>query len=258
MFKTFTFHKSRNNETITIDESIEKQSSKIINLVGYVILLLALFDIMATLIPPKFFDPNWELATIGKIVETVWAPLLGLILIFYRRQQESIKYRELKVLSLFSLLSLILGIIYLLTVPLLISDTFRIARSNLATVNIQVEAQRTQIEQIKQQLDNANELQLNTFLSQYQKQAPQLKGSSTQELKANFLSKIDREQAIKTSQIEKNLTAQQRSLSKLAIKWILGALISGVSFICIWQETKWSRAIIAYKQQNQKTLTLSK
>ncbi len=252
MLKVFQPNKFQNRQTITIDDAIEKQSSKIINLVGYVILLLALLDAIASFIPAKFFDPNWELTTIGKNIEAVWAPLLGFVLIFYRRQQEPIKFRELKILSFISSLSLILGIIYLLTVPLLITDTFRISRSNHAQVNLQLEAQRIKVKQITEQLNQANESQLNIFLTKYRQQAPDLQDYSIQELKNNFLSRINKEQQAKNGKSNRDLASRQQALSKIAIKWILGALISGISCIFIWRETSWSRAIVAYKKQEQK------
>jgi hypothetical protein len=257
MLKTLRRNNAQNRQAISIDDAIEKKSVRIVNLIGYGILILTFLDIIAIFIPPKFFDPNWELSSIGKTVEIVWAPLLAFILIFYRRQQESIELGELKILSLLSYLSLIIGIIYLVTVPLLITDTFRIARTNTGLFNKQVDVQKTQVAEITKQLNAANEEQLRDFFTNNQQEFPELKGSSVRELKTSFLSQLDKKQEIIQAQIKQELTFKQQKLSKTAIKWILGAIVAGTSFLLIWQHTNWSSSIVAYKKQQRKTLTIS-
>ena len=70
--------KYRKTKSILTNELIEKQSYTFVALVGYVILGLIFFDYIHLLIPPKFFNPNWEIETIGRIIETIWILLLGL------------------------------------------------------------------------------------------------------------------------------------------------------------------------------------
>jgi hypothetical protein len=257
MLKMLKRNNAQNRQAISIDDAIEKQSVRILNLIGYGILFLTALDIIAILIPPKFFDPNWELSSIGKTIEIVWAPLLAFILIFSRRQQELIALGELKILSLLSYLSLIIGVVYLVTVPLLITDTFRIARTNTGLFNKQVDVQKTQVEEITKQLNAANEEQLNNFFTINRQEFPQLQGSSGKELKTSFLSQLNKKQQAIQTQLKQDLTDKQRKLSKTAIKWILGAIVAGVSFLLIWQHTNWSSSIVASKKRQKKTLTIS-
>jgi hypothetical protein len=257
MLKTLKRNNAQNRQAISIDDAIEKKSIRVINLIGYGILILTFLDIVAIFIPPKFFDPNWELSSIGKTIEIVWAPLIAFVLIFYRRQQESIELGELKLLSLLSYLSLIIGIIYFMTVPLLITDTFRIARTNTSLVNRQLDAQRTQIEEITKQLNTANEEQLNNLFTINIQESPQLQGSSVKELKTSFLSQLNKKQEAAKTQLKQELSSKQRKLSKTAIKWILGAIVAGVSFLLIWQHTNWSSSIVASKKRQRKTLTIA-
>ena len=179
------------NASISVDEIVEKQSYKLINLAGYAILALVCLDYAAMFFPPQFFNPNWELQTIGRATETVWGPLLGLILVFYRRQQYPLKRSELKILTLLSRLALILGIVYFLAAPLLITDTFRIMRTNRAQITMQLENQNKQVEQVTQQINQANDARLlNTFWQKNKEQYPNIVGISSPEIKQEILKKI--------------------------------------------------------------------
>jgi Na+-driven multidrug efflux pump len=80
------------------------------------------------LIPPHLFNPAWELNIIGHLIESVWASILGFLLILFRMPEQKIYTREFKRLSLVSKLALFVAIIYFLLIPLIISDTARIYR----------------------------------------------------------------------------------------------------------------------------------
>ena len=42
-------------------------------------------------------------------------------------------------------------------------------------------------------------------------------------------------------QLQQRLKTNQRSLFKMAFKWVLGTIISGVTFISLWKYTDWVR-----------------
>ena len=230
------------NSNISLNEIVERKSYQLINLAGYTILALVFFDYLTMFIPPKLFNPSWELETIGKAVEIVWGPLLGLILVFYRRQQDPVKRGELKLLSLFSWLALILGIVYLLAAPLLITNTFRIMGTNHAQMARQLETQNNQVEQFSQQLERASDNQLGAFWLKYQWRTPEFSATSPQEIKQTILQKIDKEKQKTRETVEQNFAKKRLSLVKMTVKWVLGTLIAGISFITIWKHTRWTRA----------------
>jgi hypothetical protein len=58
-------------------------SMNIFRVLGYGLLLLALFDILEMFIPPGFMNPAWEFQTFGALVERVPVPLIGFVLVFY-------------------------------------------------------------------------------------------------------------------------------------------------------------------------------
>ncbi|MDJ0531691.1 MAG: HpsJ family protein [Xenococcaceae cyanobacterium MO_207.B15] len=241
--KDLKFQPKTSTKAKILNAIVEQKSSKIINLVGYTILFLVLLDYAALLISPKFFNPVWGWETAGKLVETVWAPLLGFLFIFYRRDQDLIKPRELTFLSLLSWLALILGTIYLLIAPVLIGNAFRINRSQKAQVTNQISQQKTQVQQYSQKLEQVSKEQLNNLLQAYQQQAPDIAISSSQQLKENLLTQINQRQQTAQKQLQNNFSQQKINLIKTTFKWLIGAIISGVSFILIWSYTQWARVL---------------
>ena len=222
---------------------VEEKSSKIINLVGYAILLLTLLDYAILFVSPKFFNPVWGWETAGKLVETVWAPLLGFLLIFYRRDQDIIKPKELTFLSLISWFALILGTTYLLIAPVLIGNAFRINRSQKAQVTYQISQQNSQVQQYSQRLNQASSEQLDNLLQNYARQAPNIAISSPEQLKDNLISQIKQRQQTAQKQLQNNFSQQKMNLIKTTFKWLIGTIISGVSFILIWRYTQWARVL---------------
>jgi hypothetical protein len=116
-----------NTSFVLLLEQIQKIGNTI-SLAGYIILLLTLIHYLLMLIPPHLFNPAWELNIIGHLIESVWASILGFLLILFRMPEQKIYTGEFKRLSLVSKLALFVAIIYFLLIPLIISDTARIYR----------------------------------------------------------------------------------------------------------------------------------
>jgi predicted house-cleaning noncanonical NTP pyrophosphatase (MazG superfamily) len=93
--------------------------------VGYCLLVLAIIDIIDILFPLQLLNFNWELFVIPQLVERVAVPLIAIALIFYgeTRVTSRIEVIVLKVLRWFSLL---LGVFFILLLPLILVDTPRL------------------------------------------------------------------------------------------------------------------------------------
>lgn len=228
-------------------ETNEWQSSFLLRLTGYGLLLLVLFDFIDILFPAKFMDPVWEFQTLGAIVERVPIPLLGLALVFYGEVKFRAKW-ELTVLNLLSLASLVAGIIFLLLIPLGLSDTLRIHTLNNDQLNIQTNQQLSQLQQIDKQLDKANKSDLEILLARFNSQlnSPDIK--DPQELKSRLLAEVDKSKNTVKLQAEDTKRNQNLELLKSFLRWDIGALISGILFIRIWQATRWAREYPKRKQ----------
>lgn len=227
--------------SVRINIAVEQRSTHIINLVGYVILLLTLLDYGFLLVSKEVFNPTWAYNTVGNLVENVWGLLLGFLLIFYRRDQDLIKASEFKLLSFLSWFVLVVGISYFLIVPIIVGNAVRIHRGGQADMISQVEMQTTQLEAYSQQLNQATPEQLNTLLQDFQ-QTANIKVSSVEQLKSNLINRAKQQQAEAKQELLTKFSQQKSSLLKTTLKWSIGAIISGVCFILIWQNTHWTRA----------------
>ncbi len=201
---------------------------------GYGFLILTFFDVVYALVPPRLMDPAWEFETFGNFVERAAIPLLGLTMAF--AGQEFGRGRgESNLLKLLSWLALLLGIVYLLMIPLGIANTIRLDSQN-----------NRQIQQFKQGLNKAQTLEdLGRFSEEFG-----IRSDSTRpgELKEPIYSQMQKRTQALRSQAEILGTAQHRELLKSSIKWNLGSLICGCLFLWIWRSTRpWTRLALRWR-----------
>jgi hypothetical protein len=212
--------------------------------IGYGLLLLTLGDWIDLLIPLNFLNPEWEIQTIGGLVERVPVPLIGLLLIFLGGKYEESKPGQ-RILKLLSWLALLLGIFYLLLVPLGISNTVRINKQNESQISLRVQENMSQIQQVKAAIAQANSPeQLSALLTQLNSAGltPTIQNSQqVDQVKQQLTTFVAQSEAQLQSEAGKTRSQQRLTLFKKAIKWNLGALISGCLFISIWRTTGWAR-----------------
>lgn len=234
---------------IFTSELTENQSYKFIHLLGYAILGFMAFDYAALLIPPQLFNPSWELSTIGRIIESVWVTLIGLMLIFLRPDKQSIKRSELRILSLLSWLSLILGIVCFLFAPLLISNSLRINNTNQTQINFQLTNQSEQAEQMTLQLDSFSKTQIQNIWQNMQPNSASISNISLAEKKQQLSEQINSKKQKSKQQLQQQLKGKQRSLFKMTFKWVLGAILAGFCFVSLWKYTEWTREFVRAAKQ---------
>lgn len=212
-------------------------STKILRILGYGLLLLALFDVVEMLFPPNFMNPAWEFQTFGSLVERVPVPLIGFALIFYGEMYSRSKWEFLS-LKLFSWLTLLLAVIFLLLIPLGIGNTVRLSKQSATQITTASQQQLTQAAQVEQQLNQATPEQINEFLKS---QGRSLDGKSPQEVKTQILSDVSKAKAQIKTQAERTQSSQRLNLLKNSVKWNLGALVSAALFFSFWKATNWAR-----------------
>lgn len=225
------------------DSQPQNLTLRMLRLVGYVLLLLSLFDVLNAFIPPRFMNPEWEIQLIADLVERVAVPLIGLAFVFYRDLYLRVKV-EIALLKGFSWAALGVGVAYLLLVPLLVVDSFRLDALIANQTNTLVDQRMNQIEQIEQRLSQAaSKPELNALFSRFSGQVlpPNLASLEFSSLKQELLANISKGKPAIRRQVE--VTAQERRLKlfKASFKSFLGAVISGFCFIYIWTLTQWVR-----------------
>lgn len=221
--------------------SNEGQSSLLLfHLIGYGLLLFVLCDLIDVVFPPHIMDPIWEFETLGAVVERVPLPLIGLVLVFYGEANFRAKW-ELTVLNLLSRASLIVGVLFLLLIPLCISDALRINKINNDRVNTPITQQLSQLQQFEEQLGKATANDLESLLARLNAQGGSPDIKNTQELKSRLSTEIYKTQKTLKTQAETTRRTRRLALIKSSVKWSIGALIAGDLFIRIWQATRWAR-----------------
>ncbi|MBD1926792.1 hypothetical protein H6F74_11115 [Trichocoleus sp. FACHB-90] len=222
-------------------ESKEIQTISLLRVAGYGLLMLAFFDFSQILVPPRFTNPTWEFQMMGSLVERVPVPLIGMVLVFYG----DLSYRrklEITILKLFSWVSLALGVLFLLLIPLGVNNTWRLYNRNNAQINYQSSQQLSQIQRFKGRLAQATtEEDMNQLFAALnpQERSPEIK--NTEGFKKKLLAEIGKAEKIVTTQNQTTRQNMRLSLIKSSLKWNLGALVSATLFVWIWHATRWAR-----------------
>lgn len=222
-------------------ENLEWRSVALFRIAGYGLLILACFDFFNIFIPPRFTNPVWEFQMLGELVEKMPVPLIGLVFVFYGKE-EFRKDIEEYILKALSWASLVFGILFLLLIPLGITNTIRINNLNNFQINAQLSQRITQLQQLNDQLISAGtDEDINRILTQlnFQGRPPEIR--NYQEFKNKIISDIPTAQKQIQANLENTRQSQKINLIKNSVKWNLGAIISGALFIYIWRLTNWAR-----------------
>ncbi len=194
---------------------------------GYALLALSLLDLIEMFVPPRFTDPAWEFQLVNNLVERVPVPLLGLVLVLVGEQ-------SFRIFKFLSSACLVVGLLFLLIVPLAASSAWRIERLN----QLQFNQQTAQIQQIRAQLNQATtDAEINNVLARLNPQGPPPQINNPQETKRQILGKIAQAEQIAKAQIANRAGTTENRL-KRTVKSILGALISAAVFLTIWRKTR--------------------
>lgn len=211
--------------------------TRLVRTVGYVLLLLILLDVVAMLIPPQFMNPSWEFQRFGELVEKIIIPLLAIVMIYFKEEQNRGKFEQF-VLKLLSWLCLLAGIALIVLIPLSASNVLRLNQQADTATETQFAQQLNQAEQIELQFSQAPDTQIKQFL---ESQGRSLNNKSPQQVKKEFLSQLAKNKQEIRQAYQAKRNEQRTNLLKRAIKWSLGALVSGFLFIYIWRLTRWTR-----------------
>lgn len=210
----------------------ESGLGSLLRVAGYGLLALSLFDIVDIFVPPRFADPVWEFQMLRSLVERAPIPLLGLVLLFCAE-------RNSRIFKFLSWASLVVGVLFILLVPLGVSCTFRIDQQNKMQLVNQLSQQTARLQELQAQLSKATTAnEINNILTRLNPQSRLVENNNPVLLKNRLLSEIAKAQKRAKTQTEANQANTRLLLLKNAVKSILGALVSGIVFITIWDKTR--------------------
>ena len=215
----------------------QEGSTMILRCLGYGLLILALFDIVEMFVPPNFMNPAWEFQTIGALVERVPVPLIGFAFVFYGEMNSRSRW-EFPVLKLLSWLAFVMGVIYILSIPLGVINAARLQRQSASQIHTVSKQQITRAEQVEKQLNLATPEQIDNLLK---RQGRSLEAQEPEKLKQQLLGEVFQAKQKIKNQAKATESSRGLSLLKKAVKWNLGAVVAGILYINIWRVTDWAR-----------------
>lgn len=236
----------------------QSRSTTLIRWLGYGLLLLALLDLVAIVVPyiiNTLEFPNtdeltrrvWEFKSIGEVVERIPVPLIGLVMVFWG-EQEYRRSSEKIVLKGLTWVTLGMAIVLLALMPLCWVDANRIHQLKIENISTFKGQNLALVTQLETQLNQANSVdEMQTLFNRALNNRSPVALDSRQSLptvKAQIPSllaptKSEIEQKVQTFQAK--VIYEQRGLLKRTVKWTLGAVIGAVICLRIWQETRWAR-----------------
>lgn len=215
----------------------QEGSITILRCLGYGLLILALFDVIEMFVPPNFMNPVWEFQTIGALVERVPVPLIGLAFVFYGEMNSRNRW-EFPVLKILSWLALVMGVIYILSIPLGVINAARLQRQSANQINMVSKQQIARAQQVEKQLDLATPEQIDNLLK---RQGRSAEIQEPEKLKQQLLGQVSQAKQKIKNQAKAAESTRGLSLLKKAVKWNLGAVVAGILCINIWKRTDWAR-----------------
>lgn len=205
-------------------------STFVVRFAGYSVLLLTLVDSLALLIPPKFLDPAWELQTIGSLVDRTPGIIIGFALVAYggRRYRQSLdKY----CFGVMPTLAMVVGLCFLLMIPLGISNTLRLNESNQQQ-NSALAKQSSDLKNLEERLSNAPAPEVAAWAQKYNPEVAQGQNQDPAAIKASVITQLQASQAGLQAQATRS-TRQPADTLRKTVKWLINALIAGLSLLFI-------------------------
>lgn len=226
---------------VDIDPEFRYRYLNLLPIAGYIILALTVVDYSFYLLNVQMTEPYSQFEIMGNLVERIWSPLFGCLLIFYPRETK-IKKREKTFLSIISWLILLLGIFYVLMVPLIFFDSNRINNDLQQKFDQQLTQQQVQLKQFEIQIKNTPDQQLLNLAKQQQQQNSNLPVvGSADEVRYQLLAQVKAEQTTKIEEAKSSLFKQKRKIETSALKWIIGAILSAILLMNVWDYSNWTR-----------------
>lgn len=220
------------SSSVTQSNSNELWFTPLFRLVGYGLLILALFDIIDIFVPPRFTNPAWEFQTVGNLVERVPVPLLGLVLVFSSET-------SVRVFKFLSTACLVVAVLFLLLIPLGISSALRLDQASEQEISNLINQRSTQVQQLKDQLSKATTAQdIEQVLARLNPQGRPPQINNPQEVKSRLLANLDQADKSVKSQAEAKQANTRLVLIKNVLKSSLGAAVSSVVFFSLWRSNR--------------------
>jgi hypothetical protein len=204
---------------------------------GYALLVLAVIDLAESLIPPSFMNPTWELQLMGITIERSPVLLLGFLMVFHAEWTRRARW-ELPLLPVISWAALAVGIVFLLMIPLLFMNMFRMDAGGGAQITAQVDQQMTQAKHLQETVSTAQGEALENLLRRLGRD---VNPASAETVRQQVLTEMAQAQTDLQRRAEELRSTQKLNLHKRTYKHAAQSLIIGGVMVGLWSATGWAR-----------------
>jgi hypothetical protein len=204
---------------------------------GYGLLILALLDLIESIVPPSFMNPAWELQMIGMTIERSPVLLLAFLFIFHAEWLRRARW-ERTVLPILSWASVVVGALFILSIPLLILNTLRIDTSGGAQITAQLQQQMAQAKSVHDNVSMAQGTALEELLRRLGRDVT---SANVEIVREEVLVEVTRAREELQRRAEEMRATQKLNLHKRTYKHASQALVVGSILLLLWRHTGWAR-----------------
>ncbi|MDX1978253.1 MAG: HpsJ family protein [Pseudanabaenaceae cyanobacterium bins.68] len=221
-----------------------EKGASLINQIGYGILIFSAIDYAVILIPFRITNPAWELEAIKQLINQVIVLLVGLVFVFYRPMNINRKLTKF-VLAAFSWLCLLLGVLYLLMLPLAMINVGRVTLIQQNNINARLSQELgvfdEQAKRVSRPGITERELQGWAQIARLTPERLARDKAANISLQQSILNQFKTGREATTIRTQQNLSSLQKQSIKETISVILRGMIASVSLVWIWFSTRWAR-----------------
>ena len=204
---------------------------------GYVLLLLSVFDTIESAIPLSLMNPEWELQFMGSVVERSPVPLLGFMFVCFAEYLRRTRWSRPVAMGV-SWAALVVGIGFILMVPLIVSNTFRMETRTAAQVKAQLDQQFSQTQGLEAALTSASGENLTEMLRRMGRLS---EGQSPEEARDAVMGEVVKARQTLQSRADEAMANQKLTLTKRSYKWVVQASVVGGLLVYFWWGMGWVR-----------------
>jgi hypothetical protein len=220
-------------------------SIRIARIIGYGLLVLAFLDLIETFMSLDVNNALSLFQTIGTLVDRVPVTFIGLLLVFLGGLDERNKWEAL-LLKFLSWLTLVVGILFILLIPVGIGSTMQANNTSTTQIDAQYKEKLSQLNGTEQRLKQAAPEAVADVIK---RQGGSVEGKTPQQLKDKVVSDIGQLKTQLQFQANAEKSKQRKALLKKSVKLNVGALLSGALFISLWKGSSIARAFKSAKKQ---------
>jgi hypothetical protein len=237
----------------SIQELVKQRQQNAILLrgAGYALLLITLVIFISFFIPSRFGDSAWQQQLIGKLVQNVGFPVVGVTLLLFSGKYWRNK-RELHLLRGISHALLGVALAYFLLLPLGLSTTVRLYNQNQAEMGAGLDRKLEVLQQLETQIQAANSDQdLNKVLERMQGQPKLPENVDSKAVKQQLLTQLSQAKADLKSTVKAQGERQRFGLIKTFMGQSFLAILATGIFAWFWMGSRWARSSQSFRQRKK-------